>query len=327
VSAAASHARFRARRAAVPGVVREALAAPAPEVPPRFRRVERWAVTGTGASEGVAHALVWLLRRYARKDACFVPLSYFAAAPPSSPWDGLVVVSQGISPNARLALADADRADATVVITAEPDHPALLRRSDALVVAHPPSDESSLLVRVCGPAAAMVASARFVDALMALDGEASYFELGALPARLDALCAAPGAVVMGEVALVTEEATAPVAHALRWKWLEAVASCDPPCWDVLQFAHGPWQYACGRRLTLVTLERDASPLFDRLASMLSPACHTILRLRAELPAPACFVELDAMLTAVVDASLPATGRDLEDWPGRGADGPLYDLGR
>jgi creatinine amidohydrolase len=274
----------------------------------------------------VAHVLVWLLRRHARRDACFVPLSFFASGAPS-PWDGLVVVSQELSPNARLALADPDRADATVVITAVPGHRVLRRRNDAFVVSHPARDESKLLVRVCGPAGAMVASTRFVEALMALDGEPSSIDLDALPARLDVLCNAPGLAVTGDLAIVTEEATAPVAHALRWKWLEAVASCDPPCWDVLQFAHGPWQYACERPLTLVTLEHSASPLFDLLVGMLSPAHHTVLRLRALLPPPSCFIELDAMFTAVVDASLPASGRDLEDWPGRGTDGPLYDLGR
>lgn len=325
MSAAASHARFAARCAAVPDAVRAALAQELPEVPARFRRVERWAVTATGASEGVAHALVWLLRRHARKDATFVPLSYYAAAPGAA-WDGLVVVSQGLCPNARLALAPRDLADATVVITAAPEHPCLAARSDALVLAHPPHDEASLLVRVQGPAAAMVTAARFVDALMALDGAPSYIDLGALPRRLDAVAAARWEALAGDVAFVTEECTAPVAHALRWKWLEAVASCDPPCWDVLQFAHGPWQFVCERPFTLVTLERDASALFDRLASMLSPARHRLVRLRAELPPPACFVELDAMVNGLVATSLPATGRDLEDWPGRGADGALYGLG-
>ncbi len=325
MTAAESHARFHAGRLALAAAARDALAAAAPALPPRFRRIERWAVTGTGASEGVARALTWLLQRHGRKDACFVPLSYFASAPGPA-WDGLILVSQGLSPNARLALADRDRFDATVVITAAPDHPILARRSDALVLAHPPADESAMLVRVCGPAAAMTTAARFVDALVALDGQPSYFDLGPLPARLDALAAAAFPAVAGEVALVTEEATAAVAHALRWKWLETVASCDPPCWDVLQFAHGAWQYACDRRLTLVTLERDATALFDRLATMLDPARHTLLRLQSALPAPGCFIELGAMFDGVVDASLTAADRDLLDWPGKGRDGALYDLG-
>lgn len=326
MSVAESHRRFAARCAAVPATVRDALAGSLPEVPPRFRRVERWAVTATGASEGVAHALVWLLRRYAMKDAVFVPLSYFAVAPGPS-WDGLVILSQGVCPNARLALGRPEWADATAVITAAPDHPDVRARSDALVLAHPPDDESDLLARVQGPAAAMVTAFRFVDALMGLDDAPSYFGLDALPARLDAVCAAAMPAVTGEVAFLTEEATAPVAHALRWKWLETVASCDPPCWDVLQFAHGPWQYLCERPFTIVTLERDAGALFDRLATMLTPGLHTLVRLRSELPPPGCFVELDAMVNGLVCAALPSTTRDLEAWPGRGTDGALYDVGR
>jgi hypothetical protein len=325
VTAADSHARFAARCAAVPATVREALDAPLPTLPPRFRRVERWAVTATGASEGVGRALVWLLRRYAQKDAVFVPLSYFAVAP-GPHWDGLVVLSQGVCPNARLALSRDDWAEATVVITASPRHPAVAARSDAVVVTHPPDDEADLLARVQGPAAAMVAAARFVDALMGLDDAPSYFGLDALPARLDAVCAATWPAVTGEVAFVTEEATAPVAHALRWKWLETVASCDPPSWDVLQFAHGPWQYVCERPFTIVTLEREGTALFDRLATMLSRERHTLVRLRSELTPPGCFVELDAMVNGLVCAALPASGRDLQAWPGRGTDGALYDVG-
>ena len=68
----------------------------------------RYLVTGIGVSEGPARCLVSLLARGGRC-AVFLPLSAFAEGPPPGAWDTLVLFSQGLSPNAQIALSFARR--------------------------------------------------------------------------------------------------------------------------------------------------------------------------------------------------------------------------
>lgn len=332
-----SHALLTSRCASIPGVLRDALAAPLPAISRAMREAHRWVVTGTGASEGPARLFAWALRRHAGRCAEFVSLSTFAAneAPQG---DALAVFSQELSPNARLGLAARSRYAHALLVTATPERPhARAAALDGVAVcAHPPSSEPSLLLRVIGPAAATAACLRVAEELSERPGEIlSRAVIHALPGAVEKAFREGARVTEGipferPVALVTAPGDAEAAHGLRWKWLEGTGASDPPCWDVLQFAHGPWQHVVDRAYTLVTLERHGAPssdLFDRLASMLDPSRHRLVRARATLPGVAAFFEHDAWLNAMVCAALPHTGRDLERWPGAGADGALYDLGR
>jgi len=106
-----------------------------------------WITTGTGASEGPARALATLLRQ-AGVLAEFASISSFVEGAPRA--DTCVVVSQRLSPNARVPLARASSYAHTVLVTTVDDGPKGVR-----VVKHGPRDEPGLLLRVAGPAAAM----------------------------------------------------------------------------------------------------------------------------------------------------------------------------
>src|SRR5215470_9208176 len=67
------------------------------------RPIRRVIATGVGSSAAHAALLAHEVRR-AGRDATAVPLSAFLAAPAPAPDDVLVVFSQGLSPNAGLAL-------------------------------------------------------------------------------------------------------------------------------------------------------------------------------------------------------------------------------
>ncbi len=325
------------RCASLPALLREAIARPPPALPDELTAARRWVVTATGASEGPARMFAWALRRHAGRCAEFVALSSFAAgAAPGG--DALVVFSQELSPNARLGLASRGAYAHTVLVTATPDHPDV--RAAALdgtvVCAHPPSQEPSLLLRVLGPAAATVVALRLAERVAGAPGSIVPPPLWeAVPAAVErafgeTLGDAAARPLDGPLALVTAPDGADAAHGLRWKWLEGAGTCDPPCWDVLQFAHGPWQHVVDRPFTLVALEPAHPPtraLFDRLGSMLDPARHALVRLRAELASPASFFEHDARMNALVCATHARLARDLVRWPGLGADGPLYNLGK
>jgi creatinine amidohydrolase len=142
------------------------------------------------------------------------------------------------------------------------------------------------------------------------------------------------AILGRRVAFVTAGAHGELCHAARNAWLESLCVTEPPSWDVLQIAHGPFQEFCESEILLVALERDRGvegggerDLFDRLARMLVPRRHALVRLRSSLPRPA-LAALDhvAQTHELLCRALRARPRDLSSWPGRGRDGALYDVG-
>jgi creatinine amidohydrolase len=160
-------------------------------------QVTQVVVTGIGASEGPARLLVAQLRTEAKQDAQFVPLSQFAGPFLLPVQAVLVVFSQGLSPNARLALRQAPRGAATILYTSVvPDahaapgctagYLARLQADGVLVAVLPPRCEDRLFLRVLGPAAAMLAGVQLAQVLARRLGSAMDAELQKLPERVGA---------------------------------------------------------------------------------------------------------------------------------------------
>jgi creatinine amidohydrolase len=300
-------------------------------------------VTGVGGSEGPARYLALLLHLAGRR-AVFAPLSTYALTRPAALGDTLVLFSQGLSPNARLALRRAAEHRAAILFTsvdagrAAPEIRACLDAflgDGGRVVRLPPDDESGTLVRLVGPAIALVAAARFAASL---DG--ALFD-PALLARVPALGASARDRVGAEAAalppLALHRRLAFVAagpwleggHGLRCAWLEGLGAPEPPLWDVLQIAHGPFHQFFDEEITLVTLEHDGEDaervLFDRLAAMLVPPRHALLRLRSALPPPLGALDHELLVTALLMRALGERSKDLGG--ALGCDAPLYGLGR
>jgi len=283
--------------------------------------VDEWLVTGAGGSEGPARSLVTAVTKAALQPARFVPLSSFVASGPErAPHAGLVVFSQGLSPNAKLALAARHHFDHTVLVTATAsDDPFVtqLRQSGVRLLHHGPDEESGMLVRVVGPAVATSVALRLGGIVI----PAGLAELVAEASRR-----APAAPLEGRVALITAGGVS--AQGLRWKLLEALGLPDPPVWDVLQVAHGPFQQFYERPMTLITLEEPNGVhrnLFDRLQQMLVTDRHSLVRLRAHAGGSLTWFEHDALVNGMVLHNLRRTPRDLINWPGKGRDGALYGI--
>jgi creatinine amidohydrolase len=296
--------------------------------------------TGAGASEGPARLCATALETRG-VSARFEPLSAFAI---EGDLEGLalersrlVVFSQGLCPNARVALRLARRCAGVTVVTALTPSAtapqgssgralAEARDDGAVVVRHPPEDESGLLVRVLGPAAASLVALRLGGLVPPMTLAMRHQETArratahvaeVLPPFL-ARHAAPG------LAFVTVGASRRLAHGLRWKLLEAAGVADPPVWDVLQFAHGPFQQVFERPTLLCALERPGdAPLLDRLERMLVPERHLLLRSRSSLDGPFAFFEHDAFADALALALVGDRDVEIGRWPGHGVDAPLY----
>lgn len=300
-------------------------------------------VTGVGASEGQARFLALLLHLAGRR-AMFAPLSSFALGGTAALGDVVVVFSQGLSPNARLALRRAPEHRAALLFTsviaerASPEERACLdafTASRGRVVVLPPDDESGTLVRLVGPAVAMFAAARFAAAegVPGLDPAAlaRVPDLAAsAPDRAEAAAASlPPLALHRRLAFVTAGPRLEGAHGILCNWLEGVGEPEPALWDVLQVAHGPFLQFFDEEMTLVTLEHEGSPveteLFDRLAAMLVSPRHALLRLVTPLPPPLGALDHDLLATALLVHALHERSKDIGG--ALGADAPLYGLGR
>ncbi len=309
--------------------------------------------TGIGLSEEPARATVYALRERGLS-ARFASISSLLARPGALDRGvTLAVFSQGLSPNARAALRQLDRAHHTLLFTAatslgrapEDDVRAVIeglhRHARATVILHPPAEEDGLLLRVIGPAAASLVG--LLWALRCAGGPSSDERraLEALPGRLQAIAEAPALPERwlerladpgdaSSVALLATGGRDALCRALAWKLQEGLWRPAPPVWDALAFAHGPLQSIHGRPALLLAPTFPKDPVGDdllaRLGRTLRPDRHALARLPATLPAPfGCFEHAMLINRLLLAALARAPARDLSNWPGKGEDGPLYEL--
>lgn len=316
-----------ARRVDEAFAVMISVAESAPPVTASEAACDAFVVTGVGGSFGPAKHLVALLEESGRR-ARYQPLSAFAQGAPATRGDeALCVVSQGLSPNARLALGHADAFREAYLVTAiseaDPRVSAFVG-AGGRVLRHPPTEERGTLLRVVGPAAALAAVGAFVGERL----EAS--ERSALEAARRAARAKARALTAKELArpcvLVTSGERRAVAEGLGLKWVEGLGRPMPPTWDVLELSHGPFHAFYGEEMLLVGLG-PPSPLDDALEQMLVPERHTFVRLGSDLSRHASRLAAELAANELVLASLRASPRDLTAWPSMGKDDPLYGLGR
>lgn len=327
-SAATSVAMLEERIAKIPDEVSRAVASAQSVVAPGARR---WLTTGVGASEGPARVLVSLLSG-AGVCAEYRPLSAFAIDRlPDA--DVCVLFSQNLSPNARLAFrARARFRDMWLVSTLGLGEPlaAALERRRIRLISHGPREESGLLLRVIGPAAASVVAARIAIEAIRERGEPTPRWARDLARLSDTIAHAPRPVAPAHarVVLVSAGEDPRGLEGLRLKLVEGLGR-GAVVVDVCAVVHGPLQSFWPEPATVITLEHESDPardLFDRLGQVL-PSHHQLVRLRAASPPPLAYFEHAAMLDHLVVAGLRAEPRNLFEWPGKGKDAALYDVGR
>jgi creatinine amidohydrolase/Fe(II)-dependent formamide hydrolase-like protein len=323
--------RSLARRIAALPVLAARGAAEALEPPVLPAPIERLVTTGIGSSEAHARALASLVAEHTTHPARFLPPSALLTPGPEFAADTLLVFSQGLSPNAQLVLTHAARWRHVVLATAvsDPARLAPLRARGVVVVQFAGEDEDDTLVRVTGPVTGYLCVLRLARALgAAIDVPAARVE-PALAAAAAATAGITPAMLASPLAFVVSGTYGELVTNLRLKVLEGMLRPLPPVWDVLHLAHGPFQQATTGPATFLALTRpDAphdEPLLLQFESMLDPARHTLVRLRASLPSALAVLEHEMQLNALLLRDLAARGIDQVRWPGRGGDAPLYRL--
>ncbi len=299
------------------------------------------AVTGVGASAGPARLFAWLLAHRGRRAARFVPLSAFAGKEPPAART-LVVVSQGLSPNARLALQHARRYDRVLVLTSTPpaeEGPARVLAEIAarggVVEVLPPASEEGTFLRVLGPATAALAVCAIAErARGAADLDAIFEAIpgvvtSAAERAMDAAAHVPSERLDGPIAITSIGVDPSALQAHRWKWLEGLSAPEPCGWDLLEIAHGPIQWAPPALpfLVLASADDDAADLLLRLDRVLAASGQTRIVLGSALRFPFSFLDHDAQLGALLLRVLDDRPRDLRTSACAVHDEPLYGLGR
>ena len=338
-AAGAGLRRLRERVASIPAALRRAATGPDPAL--RAGETAAFVVTGVGSSAAHARFLVHLLSRELGLRARFAsPGEFVGIAPPHAREESLVVFSQGLSPNARFALARSSDFARVVLVTSTPesggmrsDAPekrtllASLEEAGACIVRMPGADEYGTLLRVVGPMVGYLAALRIARAIGGLS-----FDVDRICSAVSAASARPEPVLPADqesIAFLALGATVELAENLRFKLLEGWRRAAPPVWDLLHLAHGPWQELHDRPALLLALthagvEPERTVLREAEA-MLVPGRHRLLRFEATLPPPLGIFEHEALVNEWVLRGIERQGLDPARWPGDVSESGLYRL--
>jgi hypothetical protein len=309
-----------------------------PEAPPPYL------VTGLGLSQVPARLLVAQLGEFGLA-AEYVPPSEFVTHSSSKHSGTLVLFSQELSPNARFVLWHQPNFQRMIVFTSlvpdatAPTDDARRMLADAVArnaccVTLPPREECGFLLRVVGPAVAALAGMRWAHELrgqsITHEWLSSIADQYAYPSpNIDHCDTLVQNGAIDPVALIASGRYGAACYGFKWKLLEALHIFEPPMWDILQVAHGPFQSLYEKSHTLIVLERSSRAheqgLTQHLCEMVAPDRHRILTLRAKMPGLCSWFEHDAQLNALIVATLRQHPIDLTNWPGKGTDGALYGL--
>jgi len=340
-----AHALLSQRAAAAGDLVAQAAAAAMPALPFIPGAARCIVTTGVGSSAAHARLLAHLLRTEVGLPARAADAGEFIAPRGDAGADALVVFSQGLSPNGRLPLTQAETWLGVVLVTAverdgaPPEKRAALsalEQARGLCLPLPGGLEYGTLLRLGGPLAGYAVAYRLADAI-ARAAERQSTALALDPPRLVRAMAAAAAhaaafaadALDGEIALLASGGYGALAGNLQLKLLEGLLEPLPPVWDLVGFAHGPFQALFARRATLLMLQRADAPgeaaLLERLRAMLDPRRHRLLLLPATLPGAQALFEHEALLNALILRAIATRGIDQACWPGLGKDGPLYDV--
>lgn len=340
------HGVLAARLASIPGYLGGMMASAAGFQARPFAPGESFLVTGIGSSEAHARFLTWELNRLGTVRAEFVPL---AAMDSATGFDAagrtLVLFSQGLSRNVRLVLDQRARFSRTVLFTAATTEGLLkagqgeraellnaLQSENAEIVRFPLEQEYEILIRVVGPVCGFLAVRLWVDSLRVATGSAPKVEsldavLSGAEDGLASFLETHATACASGLRILAPPALAQFGQNLVCKAVEGLFWSPPQLLDFLSFAHGPFQQLAARSAPVVILRptHDAKQagLADRAVAMcrsIGLPVHVI-----PLNAPAGWEVLESELR-FNRALLPLVrhlGVNQRDWPGRGADAPLY----
>ncbi|WP_269542895.1 hypothetical protein [Cerasicoccus fimbriatus] len=298
--------------------------------------------TGMGSSEAAARYLVRLLNLWTPVRAEFLPLNQFYSMP-AQRRDArhLVVFTQGLAPNAQIALAQRRQFSGLTLVTSSTeqgqsqagkgDRAELLQtlaKQGATIVRHPLENEFEILPRVIGPVCAM-ATALIIAANIGNKKLPKPEILTAIQAdfRAQQSIHTLADELLAGVDFYFANPTQLYAQNLSAKVLETIFRPAPRVRDLFDYSHGPFQAEIvtpAHRWLFTSAEaaeqalvNDTSDLFNRINT-----AHVIT---SPLPEPFAIFYYESVLNQIVAEAARRSGANLIDWPGKGLDGEGYAL--
>ncbi len=340
------HGLLSERLAQIPAILSDMIArGPAP-LKPATLASSRFIVTGTGSSEAHARYLATLLNFHTDRAATYLPLSGFTEVSAESfAGKTLVVFSQGVSPNAQIALRRRIDFSHTILFTASTpataraagkhDRAALLQSlldEGGELVEFPLAEEYTTLIRFVGPMAGYLACLQFVAQFSCSRFRTPSSEellpllFAAPPDDLIAAMKAPASRFAEGFNLLTAAPISEFAQNLACKFMEGVFWPCPPISDFLQFAHGPFQQMAARPHPTLILQANSpveAELVDRSLTMLREIGLTAYVLRVDAPPLLSIFAFEAALNRLTFELMTHFRIDQINWPGKGRDDRLY----
>lgn len=287
--------------------------------------------TGVGSSEAHAKFFVELINQHTPTNAEYQPLSYFLKAPGETYKDStLVVFSQGLSPNAQIAIKQAKKFQQSVIFTSKEG----TRDVNQTIMDVPVESEFTLLLRVMGPMAVYLAIIQFIN---------SHWEksISACPQAelLSAIDQANSKVLkknasrfMKELAkgsiILANSPTSAYAQNLAYKFTEGPFFPTPVITDYLSFSHGPFQQLVANPRPVILLKdnsKETDYLYKQLQPMLKVTKASVWEIASELPSPWNIIEYEAVLNHFILKATELVGADQINWPGKNQDASLYNV--
>ncbi|MBP7142916.1 MAG: creatininase [Opitutaceae bacterium] len=340
------HHLLEQRVAQIPEVLGNMISRGPPPLKQASLQSTRFVITGTGSSEAHARYLSMLLNLYCDRAATYVPLSGFTTANRTAfAGKTLVVFSQGVSPNAQIAINRRSDFLHTILFTATTPETALRAgkpdRAELLQLVldeggdlreFPLAEEYTTLIRFVGPMAGYLAALQFVAQFpgcqypMPMRAQILPLLEACPPAELlDAMLTKPGTFSQG-FNLVTAAPISDFAQNLACKFMEGLYWPCPLISDFLQFAHGPFQQMNAHPKPVVILQGNnpmEAEMVQRSVSMLRDVGLGAHVIQADAPPLYSIFGFEAALNRLI---LPVMNRlqvNQVQWPGKGRDDLLY----
>ena len=291
---------------------------------------KEYIVTGIGSSQAHARYFEDLINRYTSARARYVPFSAFLKDNLSFDKDStLVVFSQGLSPNAYIALRREDEFKHTVIFTAKEVIPS----KKQTVVKIPVKDEYQLLVRVIGPMVGYLSVIQFINenwpnSIPEVSKEELLLAINKADQKVRNMAISDNdleGLKQGPI-ILTHEPINEYGQNLAFKLLEGPFLPMPGVVEYLDFSHGPFQQLVSSPRGVILLRSKSKTdeyLYAKLKSLLERSRAPVWEVYSSLPSPWSILEFEAVLNHFMLKVIKEFKVNQRDWPGKGEDGSLY----
>lgn len=340
------HRLLRQRLDQIPGELAGMMVRGLPQLRGRTVASDRFLVTGTGSSEAHARYLCNLINLYTDRTASYLPLSAFLNLPRELSFDKtLVVFSQGVSPNAQIALRRFRDFRHAILFTSttptaarqsgKPDRADLitdLAEWGGDIVYFPLAEEYTTLIRLVGPLCGYLSCLQFLAHLsnsqVAAPRPGEILPLMDLvpPTGLEEAMLSQGELFRSGFNLITAAPICDFAQNLACKFMEGLFWPCPPISDFLQFAHGPFQQATADKRPILILQGDSpaeADLVKRSQAMLGSVGLPSWVIHVQARPIHSIFGFEMIFNKLIVNLLEKKGIDQVNWPGKGRDDLLY----